>query len=68
MMLNNCEAPKKFLISNYYCNLTNIPKLSFKVSFTFLVMARQIEILEAIDNIKMAQIQDSGRVKLFSYQ
>ena len=35
--------------------LTNFPKVSFRVSFTFLVVARYIEILEAIDNKKKGE-------------
>ena len=35
---------------NYYCYVTNLPELSLRVPFIFLVMARHIEILEAIVN------------------
>ena len=35
---------------NYYCNVANLPKLSLRVPFIFLVVARHIEILETILN------------------
>ena len=44
------NLPFDILTLKHYCNVTNLPELSFRVPFILLVMARHIEILEAILN------------------
>ena len=63
MIPNNSKTTKSIcwefsniLSSIYYCNLTNLTKFSFRVPFTFLVMATDIKILEAIDNKKSLDV------------